>query len=66
LTTPGGPFQGIPRTGRTVEIHVINIARVANGQIVEHWNQVDRHAPVASGGGTASTSKGSKSSSTCS
>jgi predicted ester cyclase len=37
-----GPLQGVPPTGRRVEIHVIDIVRVANGKIVEHWNCVDR------------------------
>jgi predicted ester cyclase len=37
-----GPFQGIAPTGREVEIHVIDIVRVADGRIVEHWNCVDR------------------------
>jgi steroid delta-isomerase-like uncharacterized protein len=37
-----GPLQGIPPTGRAVEILVIDIARVTDGKIVEHWNCVDR------------------------
>ena len=37
-----GPLQGIEPSGRKVEIHVIDIVRVANGKIVEHWNCVDR------------------------
>jgi predicted ester cyclase len=37
-----GPMQGIPPTGRKVEILVIDIVRVADGRIVEHWNCVDR------------------------
>jgi predicted ester cyclase len=37
-----GSFQGIEPTGREVEIHVIDIVRVADGRIVEHWNCVDR------------------------
>jgi predicted ester cyclase len=40
--THRGPFQGIEPTGREVEIHVIDIVRVADGRIVEHWNCVDR------------------------
>jgi predicted ester cyclase len=35
-------FQGIEATGNEVEIHVIDIVRVRDGQIVEHWNCVDR------------------------
>jgi predicted ester cyclase len=40
--THTGPFQGVDPTGREVEIHVIDIVRVADGRIVEHWNCVDR------------------------
>jgi predicted ester cyclase len=40
--THQAPFQGIEPTGREVEIHVIDIVRVRNDQIVEHWNCVDR------------------------
>jgi predicted ester cyclase len=37
-----GEFMGVPATGRDVRIDVIDIVRVANGQIVEHWNIVDQ------------------------
>jgi predicted ester cyclase len=40
--THEGELWGIPPTGREVEIHLIDIVRVADGRIVEHWNQVDR------------------------
>ena len=40
--THQGELWGIPPTGREVEIHLIDIVRVASGRIVEHWNQVDR------------------------
>jgi predicted ester cyclase len=40
--THQAPFQGIVATGREVEIHVIDIVRVRDGRIVEHWNCVDR------------------------
>jgi predicted ester cyclase len=40
--THHGSFQGIQPTGREVEINLIDIVRVADGQIVEHWNCVDR------------------------
>jgi predicted ester cyclase len=42
-----GPFQGIAPTGREVEIHLIDIVRVADGRIVEHWNCVDRLGVLA-------------------
>lgn len=32
-----GALLGIPATGRTVSIDVIDIVRVHNGQYVEHW-----------------------------
>jgi predicted ester cyclase len=37
-----GAFQGIEPTGADIEIDVIDIVRVRDGQIVEHWNVVDR------------------------
>jgi predicted ester cyclase len=37
-----GEFAGIPPTGREVEIHVIDIVRIVDGRIAEHWNIVDR------------------------
>jgi predicted ester cyclase len=40
--THDGPFDGLEPTGRQVEINVIDIVRVADGRIVEHWNCVDR------------------------
>jgi predicted ester cyclase len=35
-------FLGVPPTGREVEITVIDIVRIADGRIVEHWNVVDQ------------------------
>lgn len=40
--THRGPFAGIPATGKAVEIWVIDLVRVRNGQIAEHWNLVDQ------------------------
>jgi steroid delta-isomerase-like uncharacterized protein len=40
--THEGELMGIPPTGRQVEIHVIDIVRLEDGRIVEHWNIVDR------------------------
>jgi steroid delta-isomerase-like uncharacterized protein len=40
--THHGELMGVPPTGRPVEIEVIDIVRVENGRIVEHWNVVDR------------------------
>jgi steroid delta-isomerase-like uncharacterized protein len=32
-----GRFMGIPPTGRSLEIDGVDIVRIANGRIVEHW-----------------------------
>jgi len=37
---PGSPF-GVPPTGRVVTIRSIDIWRVANGKIVEHWDELN-------------------------
>ena len=37
-----GPLMGIPPTGKKVTISIIDIVRVVNGQIAEHWNVVDQ------------------------
>jgi predicted SnoaL-like aldol condensation-catalyzing enzyme len=39
-----GEFMGIPPTGREVAFDVIDIVRVRDGQLVEHWNVVDAMA----------------------
>src|SRR5690349_13228853 len=39
--THGGDFFGIPATGRSGEITGINIFRVVDGRIVEHWGNSD-------------------------
>ena len=36
-----GDFMGIPPTGRTITIDVIDLVRVENGLMKEHWNAVD-------------------------
>jgi steroid delta-isomerase-like uncharacterized protein len=40
--THRGELMGIAPTGREVQIEVIDIVRIEDGQIVEHWNVVDR------------------------
>ncbi len=37
-----GPLNGSPPTGRSFEIDVIDIVRVADGRVVEHWGVPDR------------------------
>lgn len=39
--THKGEFMGIPTTGRRVTVSAIDITRVADGRIVEHWEQSD-------------------------
>ncbi|MFI0480404.1 ester cyclase [Actinomadura sp. 9N215] len=47
--TATGPYFG-PPTGRPVDITVIDIARVVDGRIVEHWGVPDRFAILAQTG----------------
>jgi steroid delta-isomerase-like uncharacterized protein len=39
--THDGEFMGVPATHRTVEIEGMDITRLADGKIVEHWTQMD-------------------------
>jgi predicted ester cyclase len=39
--THQGEFVGIVPTGRRINVQVIEIARVADGKIVEHWAEMD-------------------------
>jgi predicted ester cyclase len=47
--TATGPFFG-PPSGRPVAITVVDIARVVDGRIVEHWGVPDRFALLAQTG----------------
>ena len=40
--THQGAFMGIPPTGKPIAVMGINIFRIANGQLVEHWGLADR------------------------
>ena len=42
--THQGAFMGIPPTGKQVTGMGINIFRIANGKLVEHWGLTDRLA----------------------
>lgn len=42
-----GEFMGIPPTNRTYQIEEIHIFRVRDGQIVEHWHQLDAMSLMA-------------------
>lgn len=47
--TASGPFFG-PPSGRPVDITVLDVARVVDGRIVEHWGVPDRFAMLAQTG----------------
>jgi predicted ester cyclase len=47
--TATGPFFG-PPSGRPVDITVVDIVRVVDGRIVEHWGVPDRFALLAQTG----------------
>lgn len=47
--TATGPFFG-PPSGNPVDITVVDIARVVDGRIVEHWGVPDRFALLAQTG----------------
>jgi predicted ester cyclase len=47
--TASGPFFG-PPTGRPIDITIVDIARVQDGRIVEHWGVPDRFAMLAQTG----------------
>jgi predicted ester cyclase len=36
-----GPFMGLPPTGKPIAFEVIDILRIVNGKIVEHWSVSD-------------------------
>ena len=39
--THQGDFMGIPATGKSISIEVIDIVRIADGKFVEHWGIMD-------------------------
>ena len=41
--TQKGELFGVPPTGKSVHMDLIDTVRVENGQIVEHWNIVDTY-----------------------
>jgi predicted ester cyclase len=40
--THRGAFMGLPPTGNAVSFDVIDIVRIRDGQLIEHWNVVDQ------------------------
>jgi steroid delta-isomerase-like uncharacterized protein len=43
IGTHRGDLFGVPPTGKTVHLDIIDIVRVADGKIAEHWNIVDSY-----------------------
>ncbi len=39
--THKGDFMGIPATGKSIQIGAMDVIRVKDGQMVEHWGQFD-------------------------
>jgi predicted ester cyclase len=39
-----GTFMGIPATGKEIEIRVLEMVRIEDGKIVEHWGGFDNFA----------------------
>ena len=50
----GGPFLGLPATGRPVEFRAHHMARVADGRIVEFWGVADLLGALEQLGGSVS------------
>jgi predicted ester cyclase len=44
--THQGEFQGIGPSGKRVQVRAIDIFRVANGKVVEHWGHGDDPADI--------------------
>ncbi|HEX4964646.1 MAG TPA: ester cyclase [Thermoanaerobaculia bacterium] len=42
IGTHGGPFLGVPASGRPVDFEVIDILRARDGRITDHWVVVDK------------------------
>ena len=45
--THQGPFMGLPPTGKSIVVTVMDVCRFENGQIVEHWGVADQVAVMA-------------------
>jgi len=39
--TNTGPLMGMPATGKQATVTGMDITRMANGKVVEHWGQLD-------------------------
>jgi predicted ester cyclase len=45
--THQGLFMGLPPTGKSIVVTVMDVCRFENGQIVEHWGVADQFAVMA-------------------
>jgi predicted ester cyclase len=39
--THRGPFRGLPPTGRAFVVHLVDLVRIRDGRLVEHWGGPD-------------------------
>jgi predicted ester cyclase len=39
--THRGAFRGLPPTGRTFTVHLVDLVRMRNGRLLEHWGGPD-------------------------
>jgi steroid delta-isomerase-like uncharacterized protein len=39
--TQEGEFMGLPPSGKSISVGVIDIIRIVDGKVVEHWGQMD-------------------------
>jgi predicted ester cyclase len=45
--THKGPLMGMPPTGRSIDTTALEVCRVENGKLVEHWGVPDRFAAMS-------------------
>jgi predicted ester cyclase len=45
--TQKGPLMGIPPTGKPIDTTAVEIVRIQNGKLVEHWGVPDRFAAMS-------------------
>jgi len=45
--THNGPLMGIPPTGKSIDTTAVEICRVENGKLAEHWGVPDRFAAMS-------------------
>ncbi len=60
LGTHKGEFMGIPPTGKKITVNVIDIFRIADGKMVEHWAVIDWMGLMQQLGGAPRMGQGKK------